>query len=246
MRSRLTRRVAIIAGTTILALGGATYAVAHGIGGGEREREAFLNDAARRLNVTPDELTKALKEAAAARIDQARRDGRITEEQAEEMKQRLEQSDGLPFLRGRGGPGHHRGGPPPGMEAAADYLGLPEAELRKQLMDGKSLADVAEERDKSVDGLKDAMEKAIRDDIAQAVEDKRLTQQQADRILEDLESRIDEKVEREGGPRGRHGRGGPGGPGFGPPPGDGPPPGGPPGDGPPPGGPGQGDRPRDG
>jgi hypothetical protein len=224
MKSKLTRRVAVIAGTTVLALSGGTYAVAHGIGGGEKEREAFLDDAAERLDVTPEELTKALKEAAAARIDQAVKDGRLTQEQADEMKQRLEQGGGVPFLGGPGGPGgpggHGHHGPPPGMDAAADYLGLSEAELREQLMDGKSLADLAEDKDKSVDGLKDAMEKAIRADIAKAVEDKRLTQEQADRILEELDGRLDEKVERTGpprGPGGRHGHG-PGGPGFGPPP----------------------------
>jgi hypothetical protein len=112
-------------------------------------------------------------------------------------------------------------------------------------MDGKSLADVAEDRNKSVDGLKDAMEKAIRADIEKAVEDKKLTREQADRFLEGLDERIDEKVERTGGPHGGPGgRGGPGGPG-GPPPGG---PGGPPpGFGPPPGdAPGQGERPGSG
>jgi hypothetical protein len=112
------------------------------------------------------------------------------------------------------------------MDAAADYLGLSKAELREQLMDDKSLADIAEEKNKSVDGLKDAMEKAIRADIEKAVEDKRLTQEQADRILENLGSRLDEKVERTGPPHGRGGRGGPGGPGGGPGFGPPPPPGG--------------------
>jgi len=228
MKSRLTRRVAVIAGTTVLALSGATFAVANGIVGGEKERDAFLNDAAQRLNVTPDELTKALKEAAAARIDQAQKDGKITKEQADEMKQRLEQSDGLPFL-GRHGPGEvHRVGPPPGITAAADYLGLTEKELHEQLIDGKSLADVAKAENKSVDGLKDAMEKAIRADIAKAVDDKKLTQAQADRMLENLDERIAERVEQDGPPGPKfHRRGGPGGPdgpGFGPPPGGPPPP----------------------
>ncbi|HEX8051837.1 MAG TPA: hypothetical protein VF517_02525, partial [Thermoleophilaceae bacterium] len=198
MKRKLTRRVAVIAGATVLALSGGTYAVAHGIGGGEKEQQAFLDDAANRLNVTPEQLTKALKEAAAARIDQAVKDGRITKAQGDEMKQRLEQGGGVPFLGGPGGPGHggpggHHG-PPPGMDAAADYLGLSEDQLRDQLMDGKSLADVAKAKNKSVDGLKDAMEKAIRADIAKAVKAKRLTQQQADRILQDLDSRLDERV----------------------------------------------------
>ena len=217
MKQRFTKRVAIIVGASVLALSGGALAVAHG-GGDPQEREAFLNDAAKRLDVSPQELTSALKEAAKARLDAAAKDGRLTQEQADAMKERIDQSDGLPFLGGPGrggpgGPGFHRGGPPPGMEAAAKYLGLSEAELREQLFSGKSLADVAKAEDRSVDGLKDAMEKASRDDIAKAVEDKRLTQQQADRFLEDLESRIDEKVERSGGPgRGGHRHGPPMGP----------------------------------
>lgn len=227
MKQRMTRRVAVIAGTTVIALGATGYAVAQSGDSREDERRAFLDDAAQRLDTTPEKLTEALEAAAIARIDAAVKDGRLTERQASEMKERVRQGGGLPFLGGPGGPGHHhRGGPPPGMTAAAGYLGLSEAELRERLMDGKSLADVAEERDKSVDGLKDAMEKAIRADVEKAVEDERLTRERADRILEDVRDRLDEKVERTGPPhRGRpDGRGGPGGPGFGPPPGDGPPP----------------------
>jgi hypothetical protein len=233
MKSKLTRRVAIIAGTTVLALSGTTYAVAHGLGGDdpEKEREALLNDAAERLDVEPQELTDALKEAAKARVDAAVKDGRLTEEQGEELKQRIEER-GVPLGPGGGpgGPGGHHGPGGPrgaGLDAAADYLGLSKEQLHEQLHDDKSLADVAKDRSKSVDGLKDAMEKAIRADVEQAVEDKRLTQEQADRILEGLDSRLDEKVERSGPPHGGPGgRGGPGGhggpPGFGgPPPQDG-------------------------
>ena len=234
MRGQLTRKVAVIAGTTVIALGATGYAVAQS-GGDSRdeERKAFLDDAAQRLDKSPEELTKALQDAAIARIDAAVKEGRLTQAQADEMKQRVKQGDGLGFLGGRGGPGgpgHHHGGPGrgAGLEAAAKYLGLSAAELHERHEDGKSLADVAKERNKSVEGLKDAMEKAIRADIADAVKDKRLTQEQADQILEDLPERLDDKIERTGPPHGRGGHGGPGGPGgpgFGPPPGDMPPPG---------------------
>jgi hypothetical protein len=223
MKDKLTRKATLIVATAAISLGAAGFAVAQSGDSREDERKAFLDDAAQRLDVSPEQLTNALKEAAIARVDAAVKAGRLTEERGNEIRERIRQGDGVPFLGGPGGPGHHhRHGPPPGMTAAAEYLGLPAAELREQLVDGKSLADVAGDRDKSVDGLKEAMEKAIRADIEQAVEDEKLTRERADRILEDLESRIDEKVEREGGPRGS--RGGPGGPGFGPPP-VGPPPG---------------------
>jgi hypothetical protein len=235
MKQRLTRRVAVIAGTTVLALSGGAYAIAQG-GDPATERKAFLNDAANRLNVSPEELTKALQGAAADRLDQAVKDGKLTQAQADAIKKRMQQDGGVPFLGpppgGPGGPGggpgvfRHRG-PPPGIAAAAKYLGLSQAELRKQLMSGKSLADVAKAENKSVDGLKDAIKAAITADIKKAVDDKKLTQAQADEFLKDLDARVDEKVTRKGdrgpgGPGHRHGRPGfgPPPPGFGPPPGD--------------------------
>jgi hypothetical protein len=239
MKEKLTRKVAVIVGTSVIALGATGFAVAQSGNSRDSERKAFLNDAAQRLDVTPEKLSKALQDAAIARIDAAVKAGRLTEEQANEMKAHVREGKGLPFLGGpggRGGPGgpghHHRGGPPPGIAAAAKYLGLSEAKLHEQIEGGKSLADVAKAQNKSVDGLKDAMEKAIRADIEKAVTDKKLTRKQADQILEDLDSRIADQVERTGGQHGR-GHGGPGGPppggpGFGPPPGGPPPP--PPGD----------------
>ena len=85
MKQKLTRRVAVIAGTTVLALSGGAYAIAQG-GDPGTERKAFLNDAANRLNVTPEELTKALQGAAADRLDQAVKDGKLTQAEADAVK----------------------------------------------------------------------------------------------------------------------------------------------------------------
>lgn len=59
-----------------------------------------------------------------------------------------------------GGPGGMPGmwsGQQPAMKAAADYLGLSQAQLRAQLQAGKSLADMAKAHGKSVSGLEDAI-----------------------------------------------------------------------------------------
>lgn len=45
----------------------------------------------------------------------------------------------------------------PAMTAAADYLGLTQAQLHAQLQSGKSLADLAKARGKSVSGLENAI-----------------------------------------------------------------------------------------
>ena len=72
------------------------------------------------------------------------------------------------------------------METAADYLGLDAADVREALRDGESLADLAKDKGKSVDGLKKALRDPIRKDGDKAVEDGVLTKEQADRLVEEL------------------------------------------------------------
>ena len=55
------------------------------------------------------------------------------------------------------------------FDAAADYLGLTPRALRRELFSGKSLADVAKEHGKDVDGLKDAIAGAVRGQLDELV-----------------------------------------------------------------------------
>src|SRR4051812_7702816 len=101
------------------------------------EQKAFLDDVAKRLNVPREQLDAAIKGAAESRIDAAVAAGRITKEQGEAAKQALANGAlprfGGPILGGPrpGGPG----GPPGprgfgfhGLDGAADYLGLTDAQ----------------------------------------------------------------------------------------------------------------------
>jgi polyhydroxyalkanoate synthesis regulator phasin len=130
-------------------------------------------------------------------------DGSLTQEQADEVATTLSDA-------GLGHGGHH-GGDRIGLETAADALGLTEAELRTALeSDGTSLADVAQAQGVDVGTLVDALVQAQQDRIAQAVEDGRLTQAEADQRLADLEARVTERVNSDDPVRGHHGRGGQG------------------------------------
>ena len=71
---------------------------------------------------------------------------------------------------------------------------MTEAELRTSLSDGSTLAEIAKEEGKSVDGLKDALVAAAKTDLADAVEDGRLTAAQQAEIVADLPDRIDDLV----------------------------------------------------
>jgi polyhydroxyalkanoate synthesis regulator phasin len=127
-------------------------------------------------------------------------DGSITQEQADEVAATLADS-------GLGGPGG-RGGHGPGMDVtvAAETLGMTEDELRTALeADGATLAQVAEDQAVEEADLVDALVAAGEERIADAVADGRLTQEEADERLADLEAQVTERVEsplpeRPGGP----------------------------------------------
>ncbi len=108
-------------------------------------RQAYLNDVAKRLNVTPKQLAAALQGAALDQLAAEVKAGRLSQTQANALKQRIEKAPaGAPLLFGR----------PPGPRplavaggarflAAASYLGLTRAQLIDQLASGKSLAEIA-------------------------------------------------------------------------------------------------------
>ena len=204
------KSVAVLAaGLLVLVGAGGTYAATKS--SGNSERQAFLDDVAKRLNVDPKDLTTALREAFFDRLDAAVKAGKITKDQADAIKKRVQSGGGVPFgpFGGPGpGPGgppgfFHRGGPPGpghggplfgGIDAAAKFLGLTDAQLRDQLMSGKSLADIAKDKGKSVDDLKAAIKDGVKTKLDAAVKDKKLTQDQEDKILKELDSHLDDIV----------------------------------------------------
>jgi len=214
MLERHARKL-IVAGVAVAAVAGAAGAVAAtGALSPRAESQAVVNDAARQLGVEPSELTNALEQALKNRVDAAVAAGRLTEEQGAELKERIDAGD-YPLLgfgpRGHGHFGHFGGD----LDAAASYLGVSEAELRTALMEGRTLAEGAQDEGKSVEGLVAALVAAETEELEQAVEDGRLTEAQKDAIAATLEERVNAKVNGELR-RGHHGRFG-----FGPPPFDG-------------------------
>jgi hypothetical protein len=126
-------------------------------------------------------------------------DGSITQEQADEVATTLDEA-GL-----GGGGGHHGRGLD--LAAAAEALGMGEDDLRTALeADGATLAQVAEDRGVAVDTVVQALVTAEEERIAQAVTDGRITQQQADERLADLEQRVTDRVNAAFEAAGRGGR----------------------------------------
>ncbi len=199
------------AAALVLVAGGGAAIAANGVLSPQQESDAVVSDAAEQLGVEPSELSEALQQALQNRVDAAVEAGRLTEEQGEQLKARIQAGE-IPLLGiGHGGPGHGPGGHLADLGAAASFLGMSEANLRTALQEGQTLAEVAKAQGKSVDGLIQALTGAATERLEEAVADGRLTEAQKDSILESLDDRITDLVNGDIGPRFR------GGPGFSPP-----------------------------
>jgi len=202
------RRIAALAVSGVLIAGGAGAAIAAVTQDKAKETEqAILDDAAKRLDVTPDKLRDALSAAQDAQLDQAVEDGDLTQKQADAIKQarkasgRVLAGPGLlagpgphGVLRPRGGPGGpalHRLGLRGDLFAdLAKALGTTRAELKEQLRDGRSVADVAKANGKSLSEVRAAVKAAAKSRLDKAVQNGDLTRKQADAILEHVEDHV--------------------------------------------------------
>ena len=164
----------------------ASYALAGALGLSGAAGVALLAPAVS-YAATGDSSTigSALKSALAGLVS----DGTITQTQADEVATALEEARPL---RGHGERRHGR----LDLAAAAEALGMTEAELRTAGEAGKSLADLAEEQDVSTDALVDALVAAEKERLAAAVTDGRLTQAEADARAATLETRITQSLDK--------------------------------------------------
>ena len=157
------------------------------------ESKAVVNDAAKQLGVQPEQLSSALKKALENQVDASVAAGRITKAQGDELKKRIESNDFPlfgPMALGFGfehGFGHHGF---VGLDAAASYLGLTDSQLDSKIASGKTLAQVAKDQGKSVDGLVAAMKADLKQKLDRAVAAGRLTKAQESQVLSSADQRI--------------------------------------------------------
>ena len=201
--------VAGVSGATLViaGLGAAGAIAASDLFSPGEESKAIIDDAASQLGVEPSELSDALEQALKNRVDEAVDDGRLTEEQAKELKERL-QADDYPLLFGRGGHGGPgalgRHGHFEILAAAASFLGMTQAELREELED-KTLAEIAREKGKTAAGLVQQLVAVQTKRIDDAVAEGRLTDEQATALKADLEERMESLVRDRPHPHGDRG-----------------------------------------
>lgn len=219
--ARSRPRLAAIASVACLSLtGGAAYAATHS--SGPPFEQAVLADAAKRLGVTPAALQNALTQAQIDQIQQAVKDGKLTQAQAKAIIAGIKSGH-------RMGPSafpmfghHHRFGDGPGfgfgpgrgpfgglLQTAATYLDLSPQSLITQLRSGKTMAQVATDQNKSVSGLEGAIVDAFKTKLDAAVTAHHMTSSQEAKMLSHVTTFVDAFV------TGKFPHFGPGGPGGG-------------------------------
>lgn len=114
---------------------------------------AIFQRVAELLGISEDELSTAVKTASTEHIDEKVADGTLDADKAEEMKERIAESEyGMPFGGGRHG---MRG---PKLDMMADFLGVTEEELQTKIDEGTSPHDLIEEYGKTHEEFHDYME----------------------------------------------------------------------------------------
>jgi hypothetical protein len=183
--------------------------------------ESFLNDFAGHLGVSPSKVQAAWLATIKDRLDQAVKDGHLTRSQEAAILAHIKDHQPFAMPGPFGGfppgqmrqDGHHGpppwagpgsgGGPwhgpfllPPGgpLDAAATYLGVSVTDLFTELRSGKTLAQIATSKGRSVSGLEAAMVKAQTTQLDKAVSQGHLTKSQASAIETGLKQRVDEVV----------------------------------------------------
>ena len=191
------RRILAIAAAGAVVAGGAGVAIASVSSKDDPKKkaeQAVLDNAAKRLDVTPQKLRDALAAAQDDQLDEAVKNGDLTQKQADAIKQRRKQ---FGSVLGHGGKGpllhrKHLGGPAFGLFSdLAKSLDLSAKELRSKLRDGKSIADVAKAQGKSLADVRSAVKAGAKARTDKAVKDDDLTRKQADALLEHLDKRLE-------------------------------------------------------
>jgi len=198
------KKVWTIAGIAVLvailgavSLGAVVYAQDSGTGGpfdfGGRFREAIAGI----LGISVDEYDAAVEQAREQVVGEALDEGWLTEEQAERMQERFAEGMGhrsmdgdfLKLPRGLMGRGESSL-----VSVAAERLDMSVDDLHAELRDGKSIAEVAEEHDVDTQEIIDAYLAQLEESLTQAVDDGKITQNQADWMLEQATERAPDQV----------------------------------------------------
>jgi len=174
--------------------------------------EVFWKTLADKLGVTVEKLQQAVRDTLKTMVDNALKDGKLTQSQADKANTRIDDLDfdkmpfpqfwGGRFIQGRVTIAVDK----VILDTAAQKLGMTRTDLMAELRKGKTLTELAKEKNVKPEDLKAAIVSAVNAEVDQAVKDGKLTQAQADQIKSKIADLDLDKLPFKGGfmqPRGR-------------------------------------------
>ncbi len=198
--------IVVIIGAFAIAVAVLTMGGANAQEGDAKLGDKFISKTAENLGVSAEDLTAAMTQAQFELIDEAVAEDRIGEEKATQLKERIEEYGPL---AGIGAFARHRGDRGERREcrafkfvfgAAAQVLEMERAEIVEALQSGQSLADLASAQGMSEEEFTAALLAQIKTQLQTKVEEGKISQEQADRILAAIEADISEIVNFHGQP----------------------------------------------
>ncbi len=161
------------------------------------ESASFLERLAGKFGMTADELVKTIKDTRIEMVDEAVENGRLTVQQGDALKQRIESADGsfLKERRERAAARYAWKQLDIDIQAIATQLQMTADGLRAELESGATLEEVIIAQGLTVDVVVAALVADAGTTLAVAVADGDLTQAQADRILTHLPDRLTRAIE---------------------------------------------------
>ena len=195
-----------IAGATaaalVVALGAGTLVMAQQ--SDQNAGTSFLDRVAQKLGIDTPKLQDAVKSAANDEVDAAVQRGDLTQQQADKIKQGIDNGK-LPGFNGPlfdkhpfGGKGLEFGFGFFGADATklADFLGISQDQLKTELRaDNATLATVGQAHGKSREDLKTFLTNQAKTQLDQAVSNGKLNQQQEDSMLNALPGKLDALID---------------------------------------------------
>ena len=167
----------------------------------------FLEHFASHLGLSTDQVKSAYVSAYNDTIDQMVKDGKLTQAEADQMKQKV--SSGVangnlpmfgPGFREKGfGFGFGRQGMMGfGLNEVAKALGVTQQDLVTELQAGKSIADIAKEKNVDLNQVKQTILSDFKAQLDTAVKNNRITQAQADQAYQNFSQKLDQMVTQPG------------------------------------------------
>jgi len=169
----------------------------------------FLSRVAQKLGIDTPTLQNAIKTTQTQDVDAQVAAGKLTQAQADQIKQRIANApEDAPIFGGGFGDHGPRHGGPIDPQKIATFLGVPADQFRTEMdATGATLATVAQAHGKSRDDLKAFLTADLKTHVAAEVTNGKLTQAQADARIADRTADLDQIIDSTGPHRGGPHRG---------------------------------------